>query len=88
MAADGSASIARGGVASTSGRHAEAAWEGWNHFRRQSPSRLHAVQEQLGAAVANSVWCSPAGQVSCICCAQSSDTVIRAGTVSHAMCAS
>lgn len=62
IAADGSASIARGGVASTSGRHAEAAWEGWNHFRRQSPSRLHAVQEQLGAAVANSVWCSPAGQ--------------------------
>ncbi|DBA94718.1 hypothetical protein WJX77_012360 [Trebouxia sp. C0004] len=57
-----SANTARGGIASTSGRHAEGAWEGWFHLRRHSQPRIHVVQEQLGAAVANSVWCSPAGQ--------------------------
>lgn len=62
LAVDTSANTARGGTASTSGRHAEGAWEGWSHLRRHSQSRIHVVQEQLGAAVANSVCCSPAGQ--------------------------
>ncbi|KAL0041617.1 hypothetical protein WJX79_009511 [Trebouxia sp. C0005] len=62
LAVDNSANTARGGIASTSGRHAEGAWEGWSHLTRHSQPRIHIVQEQLGAAVANSIWCSPAGQ--------------------------
>lgn len=68
LATDSCASTARGGVASTSGRHAEGVWEGWSHLRQHSQPRIHAIQERLGAAVANSVWCSPAGQVSCMQC--------------------
>lgn len=61
------ATAARGGQAGTSGRSADDALRGWNHLKQYSQPRIHAAQERLGAAVSNSVWCSPAGQVTIAC---------------------
>ena len=61
--ADAVASSGRGGVATTSGRATEAAWQGCRHVRHSSQPAGQAFKQQAAAIFAKSLCCSSSGQV-------------------------